>query len=231
MEALRPLESEYKIHWNNRIDRHPGTYDSFSELINDCVSTSHTEYIIFINDRTNPKPEEAKHIIELLESGYAAATKYSVGFMGFTKELIREIGWWDERFYGGGYEDDDFVLRLRLHDLAYYESLEGTYDMSWKTDLQPSDGKMCAKSEPHFNQKWIKTNTEIRRILPEENYTKYEGKLGDRKTDISSNWKKWNESQIGVFFAQRRITNAAGPSRTHNFRNENGAEFKKVTTV
>ena len=44
----------------------------------------------------------AAHMLELLENGYAAVTKYSVGFMAFSKELIRKIGWWDERYYGGG---------------------------------------------------------------------------------------------------------------------------------
>jgi hypothetical protein len=231
MRLLKPLENDFTIHWNNRIDRHPDSYDSFSELINDCIVTSPTEYIIFINDRTIPKPEEVKHIIELLESGYAAATKYSVGFMGFSKELIRVIGWWDERFYGGGFEDDDFVLRLRLNNLAYYESLEGTYEMHWKSPLQPEDGRSCIKSEPFFNKKWESSTNELKKILSEEIYTKYDGKIGDKREDISSNWKQWEESKIGVFFPERKITNFAGPSRTFHFRDELGNEFKKVTSI
>ncbi len=227
MQLLSPLSENYNIYWNNRIDRHPGTYDSYSELINDCIVTSPTEYIIFINDRTTPSVEEVLHILELLESGYAAATKYSVGFMGFSKELIRKIGWWDERYYGGGYEDDDFVLRLRLHNLAYYESLEGTYDMSWKSPLQPEDGKACIKSEPHFKSKWKSTEDTIERVIMEEEYEKYKGKLGDSREDISSNWKDWSNSKIGVFFEERRRTGIAGPSRTYHFRNGD-VEFKKV---
>jgi hypothetical protein len=227
MQLLSPLSENYNIHWNNRIDRHPGSYDSYSELINDCIVTSPTEYIIFINDRTTPSVEEVLHILELLESGYAAATKYSVGFMGFSKELIRKIGWWDERYYGGGYEDDDFVLRLRLHNLAYYESLEGTYDMSWKSPLQPEDGKACIKSEPHFKLKWKSTEDTIERVIMEEEYEKYKGKLGDNREDISSNWKDWSDSKIGVFFEERRRTGIAGPSRTYHFRNGD-VEFKKV---
>ena len=227
MELLSPLNEKYKLHWNNRIDRHPGSYDSYSELINDCVATSTTEYIILINDRTTPHVEDALHILELLESGFACATKYSVGFMGFSKELIREIGWWDERYYGGGYEDDDFVLKLRLHNLAYYESLEGTYDMSWKSPLQPEDGRACIKSEPHFKSKWIASDNSINRVIPEEHYEKYDGKLGDNRSDISSNWKKWDQSKIGVFFEERRRSGIAGPSRTYHFI-ENGVEFRKV---
>ncbi len=230
MELLKPLENEIKVIWNNRIDRHPGSYDSYSELINDCISTSKTEYIIFINDRTHPQVHEVKHILELLESGYAAATKYSVGFMGFSKELIREIGWWDERYYGGGFEDDDFVLRLRLADLAYYESLEGKYDMNWQSNLRPVGGERCSKSEPHFRKKWSDRTDEIIRVIPEEKYDKYNNILGNRNIEISKNWKKWSDSNIGVFFKERQITNFAGPSRTYHFRDENGTEFKKITT-
>ena len=229
IEFLTPLSEHYKIHWNNRIDRHPESYDSYSELINDCITTSHTEYMIFINDRTTPYATDAKDMLALLESGYAAVTKYSVGFMAFSKELIRKIGFWDERYYGGGYEDDDFVLRLRLHNLAYYESLEGTYDMNWKSPLQPEDGKECSKSEPYFYSKWYKTDNEIIRLIAEEEYEKYKDKLGNSREDISSNWKDWSQSQIGVYFEERKRTNGAGPSRTHHFRNGD-TEFRKVVS-
>jgi hypothetical protein len=231
MQLLKPLSENYKVYWNNRIDRHPDSYDSYSELINDCVITSPTEYIIFINDRTTPYPHEVEQIISLLEHGFAAATKYSVGFMGFSKELIRKIGFWDERYYGGGYEDDDFVLKLRLHNLAYYESLEGTYDMSWKSSLQPEDGKNCSKSEPFFYSKWKFDNFSITRVLPEENYQKYEGKIGDSIYQISSNWLEWKYSKIGVMFEYRMKTGIAGPSRTYHFRNPDGQEFRKIKTL
>lgn len=229
MNLLKPLEQIYKIHWNNRIDRHPQSYDSYSELINDAVTTSPTEYVILINDRCHPQPHEVKHIVDLLETGYAAATKYSVGFLGVSKELFRKIGFWDERYYGGGFEDDEFVLKLRLHDLAYYESEEGTYDMNWKSPLRPADGDRCIKSEIHFNNKWNKTDTEIRQVLIEEDYNhKYD--LGEENADISTNWKTWSESKIGVFFKERMITNFSGPSRTFHFRNENGQQFRKVVS-
>lgn len=230
MNLLKPLEDSLNVYWNNRIDRHPQSYDSFSELINDSIISSPTEYMIFINDRTHPQPNEVLHIISLLEQGYAAATKYSVGFMGFSKELIRKLGWWDERFYGGGFEDDDFVLRLRLNDIAYYESLESNYDMNWKSPLQPIDGAGCIKSEPFFKQKWKIDNQEIRQIIDNEHYEKYSTLLGEKRDDISSNWLKWSDSKIGIMFKERRITHYAGPSRTYHFRDDNGNEFKKVTS-
>lgn len=226
MSLLKPLEEEFKVHWNNRIDRHPASYDSYSELINESVCTSPTEFVILINDRCHPQPQEVKHIIELLENGYVAATKYSVGFIGLSKQLFRKIGFWDERYYGGGFEDDDFVLRLRLNNLAYYESEEAHYDMNWQSNLRAPGGEKCARSEPHFYAKWRHTPTEIRQVIPEETYEKYS--LGPSRDDISDSWKNWSESKIGIFFRERMIYNNGGPSRTYHFRLENGLEYRKV---
>lgn len=232
INLLKPLENKYKIVWNNRIDRHPNSYDSYSELINDSIINSPTEFIFLINDRSIPKPHEIEHMIELLESGFAAVTKYSVGFMAFSKELIREIGWWDERYYGGGYEDDDFVLRLRLHNLSYYESEEGEYDQSWKSPLYPKDGAKCAKSAPWFRTKWRVSSNEIIRVVPEENYIKYENKIGERNFEIKNSWLDWSNSKIGVMFEDRIKNNNSGESRTYHFMDwRNNKEIKKVISL
>jgi hypothetical protein len=229
-EALKPLEEKYKIHWNLRIERNPGSYDSYSELVNDAISSSPTEIMVFLNDRVMPKVQDVEHMLWLLDNGYAAASKWSVAYIAYTKELIREIGWWDERYIGGGFEDDDFVLKLRLHNLAYYESEEGEYDQSWKSPLRPDGGDKCAKSEPWFRQKWRYSTEEVRRVLPDENYEKYAGSLGERNPEIKDGWKDWNHSKIGIMFAERMITHRGGESRTHHFRLPNGYEFRSVTS-
>jgi hypothetical protein len=228
--ALKPLEEKYKVHWNLRIERNPGSYDSYSELVNDAIASSPTEIMVFLNDRVMPKVQDVEHMLWLLDNGYAAASKWSVAYIAYTKELIREIGWWDERYIGGGFEDDDFVLKLKLHNLAYYESEEGEYDQSWKSPLRPDGGDKCAKSEPWFRQKWRYSTDEVRRVLPDENYEKYAGSLGERNPDIKDGWKDWNHSQIGIMFAERMMTHRGGESRTHHFRLPNGYEFRTVTS-
>jgi hypothetical protein len=229
-EALKPLEEKYKIHWNLRIERNPGSYDSYSELVNDAIASSPTEIMVFLNDRVMPKVQDVEHMLWLLDNGYAAASKWSVAYIAYSKELIREIGWWDERYIGGGFEDDDFVLKLRLHNLAYYESEEGEYDQSWKSPLRPDGGDKCAKSEPWFRQKWRYSTEEVRRVLPDENYEKYAGSIGERNPEIKDGWKDWNHSKIGIMFAERMITHRGGESRTHHFRLPNGYEFRSVTS-
>jgi hypothetical protein len=226
INLLKPLEQIFKVHWNLRIERHPDTYDSFSEMINDDIISSPTEIVVFINDRCHPKPYEVLQMLEMLENGFAVSAKYSVAFMAMSKEVIRKIGWWDERYYGGGYDDDDFVLRLRMANLSYYESLEGQYDMSWKTPLQPIDGRRLEKSEPFFQSKWQVTNDEIKRVITEESYEKYEGKLGPSRPDISDTWTGWDKSKVNIFFRER-----GSLSRTHWFVDNNGNEYRKVTSI
>lgn len=116
---LNSLSMKYKLHWNNRIDRHPEMYESYSELINHSIATSNTEWVILINDRTHPTVDEVEKMIYLLENGYSCVFLYSVGFMGFSKELIRQIGWWDQRFTYGGWEDRDWVFRLKKQICPY----------------------------------------------------------------------------------------------------------------
>jgi len=211
IEALKPLEEEYNVHWNNRIDRREW-YDSYSELVNDAVVSSPTEHVILINDRTHPKPEEVKKILYCLENGFAMATQYSVGFVGFAKELFRVNGFYDERFYGGGWEDDDYVLRLHLNNLAYYESCESNYDYDWKTPLQPQDSTKGEKSGAFFKEKWKISPGELKKVIREK---KYDYNLGEARPDISSTWKPWSESVLGVEF--NKWPDKQGPSRTHHF--------------
>jgi hypothetical protein len=230
--ALEGLVDCYKVYWNLRIDRHPTSYDSYSELVNDSIITSPTEYMLMLNDRVHPTFNEAKHILQLLENGFTAATKYSVGFIGYSKQLIRKIGWWDERYYGGGYDDDDFVLKLRLANLAYYESEESTYDKTWKSPLRSSGGNELRRAEPAFKAKWKISKDEIRRVVPEPNYTKYDGKLGKERMDIEQSWKDWSYSQIGIRFKEQMISNYGGESRTKWFlRDDYKTEFRKVTSI
>jgi len=233
MELLEPLNSYFKVYWNNRIDRHPDVYPSFSKLINDSVVTAPTEMVIWINDRVTPTPADVIHLVELIDSGFAVASKYSTAFMAVTKEVFRKIGWFDERFYGGGYEDDDFILRLRLNDMAYYESQTAEYlearilDIPDKiTPLSPKDGAQCSKSLPHFNSKWRQRPDAITKIIPEEKYVEYDKIVGESKPEISMLWKKWNQSDLGV---DCRFP-LAGESRTKWFcylQQHNGAPIKE----
>lgn len=98
------------VDWNFRIKRYPKAYPSYSQLMNHAIATSKHEWMIFINDRCKVSTDETLKIVKLLEEGYACVLLYNVAYMGFSKQLIRQIGWWDERFLLGGWEDRDWVI-------------------------------------------------------------------------------------------------------------------------
>jgi len=223
MDALLPLESEYQISWNNRIERHPFAYPSYSQLINHSIATSPTEFIIFVNDRCVLNPEEIKKMISLLENGFACVFMYNVGLMGFSKQLVRKIGWWDERYLNGGYEDNCWVLRLYEADLALYESQEGTYRYGYKSPLQNND--RCALSKPHFEKKWNISGNKIIRNLEEEKYPNWDTSLGEERLGIEESWMKSDKSLFNVANSYSKPN--SGPSPSSAFYKD-GIFFRKM---
>lgn len=159
------LAQETKACFNN----HPckifnGTnYPSFSKLINDCIVDCPTEIIIICSDKVRPTEEQITEMLDLINQGYGITGLYRFGFFGFKKELIRRIGFFDERFIGGNYEDADMIRRLREADISYYENDKVKYTRmptSWNT----------SNAQKIFKTKWKETMTTLKRLLDEENY-------------------------------------------------------------
>jgi len=195
MQMLKPITEEYDVHWNNRIDRYPKMYPTYSQLINHSVVTSPTEWVVLINDRCSPKPEEVKKMLHLLENGFSCVLLYNVGFMGFSKELIRTIGWWDERFIQG-WEDRDWVWRIKLNNLALYESQEAQYDYGWRSPLNHPQGQ-CR--EEHLRAKYDFNHYDVvYKKLPEQTYQHWDLFIGDNNTNIKNSWLSWDKSMLNI---------------------------------
>jgi len=109
--------------FNNRVFDGTG-YPSFSKLVNNCIVTSNYEKIIICNDKARPTNLNIEKTLSMLDEGWGVVAPYRFGFFGFKKDLIRKIGFFDEGYIGGGYEDNDIILRLKEADVSYYESEE-----------------------------------------------------------------------------------------------------------
>jgi hypothetical protein len=110
-------------------------YDGFAQLVNHAIVVCPSEIVIIASDRARPRREDVEKTISLINEGYGFVGLYCFGFFGFKKELIRQVGWLDERYVGGGCEDSDFLRRVLESDIAYYESRETpfhTMPSSWK---------------------------------------------------------------------------------------------------
>lgn len=144
----------------------PLTPKSYSEMINKSILESESEYCIFLSDKARPQSSKSFYkIIQLLKAGYGLVALYGLGFFGIHKETIRRVGFFDERFIGGGQEDMDFLFRLNEANIAYYYDLEIPY-VNMPSSWPPSDNNrqlLCEKwkivpdlcswpSEKHCNQ-------------------------------------------------------------------------------
>jgi hypothetical protein len=168
-------------------------YPSFSKLVNDCVVQCPTETVIIMSDKVLPTSDNIRKILDLLENGYAFVALYRLACFGFKKELFRKIGMFDERFLGGGYEDDDFYIRLKESNVAVYITEEIEYQKSkssWNYGL----------AAPHFVRKWgdkSKAEGIAVRNLDEENYNY------DLGSSIPVKYLSWDDSIINANRAKR----------------------------
>lgn len=159
-------------------------YPSFSKLINDCVAESPTEIIIICNDKARPQEQHIHKVLKLLEQGYGFAGLYAWGFFGFKKELFRRVGFMDERFIGGNYEDCDYLRRMMEADIAMYNTFEINYIMM-------GSGWDITKTKIHYDKKWEHGDKYLKRLLTEE---VYDYNIGE-KTNIK--FLPWSESVLG----------------------------------
>lgn len=161
-------------------------YPSFSKLINDCVVESPTEIVIICNDRARPEKKDIQRTLKLIDEGFGFVGLYAWGFFGFKKELFRRVGFMDERFIGGNYEDSDYMRRMLEADIAMYNVFEINYreDIGSRWDT--------SKTKSHFLQKWDEGNGYVKRLLSEEIY---DYNLGEKTNDV---FLPWNKSVLGA---------------------------------
>ena len=160
-------------------------YPSFSKLVNSCVVSADSETVIIMSDKVLPTNDHVQKLLNLLDQGYAFVALYRLAFFGFKKELLRKIGMFDERFQGGGFEDDDFYIRLKEADLGVYITHEVPY-------AKGQSGWNYSLAQVHFLAKWgdILQTGEVKRYLEEETYNY---KLGPSK---QCDFLPWNQSVI-----------------------------------
>ena len=147
-------------------------YPSFSKLVNACTAAANTEIVIILSDKVLPKAEHVNKVITLLEKGYGFVGLYRFAFFAFKKELFRQIGPMDERFVGGGYEDDDFYIRLKEANIAMYVTEELEYEKassSW--DQSTTVNHFIAKWIPNHDPNIKLKHNIVSRRIPEPNHT------------------------------------------------------------
>ena len=161
-------------------------YPSFSKLINDCIVQSPTDKIIICNDKSRPTLANFDKMVNLLEEGYGFVGLYAFGFFGFDKSLINTVGFFDERFINGGYEDCDFLRRLNFHNIATYLNYEISY-------IESGSSWTGIGAKRFFDKKYIDATKDYLtcvKKLPEENYNY------NLNFENTKQFKPWKDSQL-----------------------------------
>ena len=165
-------------------------YKSFSKLINHCIINSVNETVIIISDKVRGNSKDIDKMLKLLDEGYGMVCLYLFAFFGFKKDLIRKVGWLDERFIGGGWEDADYVRRMKESNIGfYYEKEIPILKMKTSWDYCDSSGNSIDLNSParlHYLNKWNE-GVSITRNIKEEIYL-YD--IGDYQKSIFLDFSK-----------------------------------------
>ena len=188
IESLKPLPVNIII----------GTGISFSKMMNDLIfKNSNSDILIICSHRVRPTQRDVERLITKINEGFGLVCFYRMAFFGFKIDLIKKIGFFDERFIPAGYEDDDFFFRLQEHDIALYEDQSVTYipgPSLWQQELIEYEGIQFKQPITYkfFIQKWDRDNNtmKIKRKLPEQQTCHILDKT------ITSVFKKWSESTL-----------------------------------
>lgn len=156
-------------------------YPSFSKVVNDCIMAASEEYIIICSYKVRPTSNDIRKLFAHLNQGYAFVELYRFACFGFSKELIRHIGFLDERYVNGGYEDCDFTLRLLESQIPFVETESIEYIFQASTWSYANAREFHTKK---WNSNEILTTQKIYRLLDDEIYP-YD--LGPKTTETLRN--------------------------------------------
>ena len=181
---------QFELEQYFRHERNSFLCQTFSQMINETIDDTESEFMIFINPKTIICTDDIEFIVNKLCSGYCFASLFGFAFFGMTKELVRNIGMLDESFLAGEYEDNDYLIRMKLFGkMVYWGQDWSKYDY-YKSKCDPNRGSSLTM----FWRKWrfkndvlISSNT--------SNKVKYISKRHSKsRDDISTSWKTFEES-------------------------------------
>jgi len=181
---------DFEVEEYFRYERNAFLCQTFSQMINETIDDTESEFMIFINPKTIICTEDINFIINKLCNGYCFASLFGFAFFGITKELVRKIGMLDESFLGGENEDNDYLIRMRqFGKMVYWGQDWDKYDY-YKSKCNPNRGS----SSTMFWRKWRFKNDVLISSNASNKVKNISRRHSKSREDISSSWKTFDES-------------------------------------
>jgi len=189
VKQLEGIEDDFTVEWNFRADKFSGSYSNFSQLVNEAVVETSSEFMVFINPKTNISREDVNRLIDDLCNGFAWSSICSFGFWATTKELFRQIGLMDERFIGSEWEDNDFAIRMKQFGKAINWRFE-IQKYPWSKPILPQMRGLTASLYP---TKWHQRDGVYYRTDQFREEKRLPKIIQDRgRLDICASWLDWS---------------------------------------
>lgn len=172
----------------------------YSKIHNDGIKKTDTQFVILTAWRSRPTIEHFEKVFEKLSQGYAVVDLCLMHFTAFGKDVIKEIGWFDEGFIFGHCEDWDFYNRIIMSKLAAYitnEVPEVKRETTWTAGRKI--GPYNAENYEYYISKWKKIDRTLHLMKKEVNFKDknlYASEFRDRKyldnsfTHVVDSWVK-----------------------------------------
>ena len=167
---------------------------SLVQIWNQCVKDCPTDNVIIASWRQRPTRETFKIIEEKLNDGYGLVTFDGLHFFGLNKYLTTVIGFFDEGFTKGQYEDTDWFNRLRVNNIAIYvgnvaeqRQINGKYIGSmWLDDSN--------ENKTYYISKW-EENVESKTLIQKKNELNFNDRTIFREMK-KIEYKTWENSVL-----------------------------------
>ncbi len=151
---------------------------SLSHLWNQLIRRARYSDLFILNDKARPSRRKIQKALRLSRAGIGFVGLYRFGCFYLSKYLIYKVGWFEERFADGGYEDDDFMRKVAEANIALYENEEVSY-------LQKPSLYRHQKSKIFFEKKWSGPLNNVRKL-----------KDIDRYRDVRRSYKKYKRDYL-----------------------------------
>jgi hypothetical protein len=169
---------------------------SFSEMVNSCIKECKTEIFIFLSHRVSPREEDIRRIVDLISKGYGYVGLYRFGCFGLHMDVIKKIGYFDENYIRGGYEDDDFRIRLMNGNIGYYED----HSVEYRPGLSTFESITAFE---YFNKKY--SIDEENKIITINIKDKIENNPNEKYKDFLDNSNNVDIINFWTFFSKKKL--------------------------